>query len=107
MFLISANQLNKVLYQCLNATANGPFFEDWEFETLIGATRCEVAEIIANWPKTDKHPELVDIVINNSINNLLGYPHGKQKEWTNYISISPSELQQFFIEWKQYSNNKT
>ena len=57
--------------------ANGEYFPDWEFQTLIGVDRQEVREAATSW--------LADGVISDDaldtthsvLNNLLGYPHGE------------------------------
>jgi len=60
-----------VVGRCLRATAEGPFFPDWEFHLLIGLTRAEVAGIAAQWPNLDDAAEEVARAITNSYNNLL------------------------------------
>ena len=44
--------------------------------------------------------EKVKLAISNSINNLLGYPHGCSEEvWSQYISVSEDELGKIFLKW--------
>lgn len=82
----------KVIGECLRATAFGPFFPDWEFPSLFGTKRKEVIKIVEAWPEINNMDMGVGSVINDSINHLFGYPHHKQNEWFNYISVSPQEL---------------
>ena len=35
-----------VVRECLGATVEGPFFPDWEFQTLFGLERDEVRRIL-------------------------------------------------------------
>ncbi|MFI6316277.1 hypothetical protein ACIBG8_02095 [Nonomuraea sp. NPDC050556] len=56
-----------LIQKCLDAAVSGPYFEEWEFETLIGYTRDEIAA----WPDVDAHD-----AVNNVLNMLLIYPHG-------------------------------
>ncbi len=66
-----------LLGRCLRAAAEGPYFPDWEFHTLFGLTRAEVATVAKEWPGvTDE--ATTHLAINNALNNLLGYPHGMQ-----------------------------
>ena len=67
----------KIIYQCLLASVNGTFFPERGFHTLFGFTRAEVREIIDNWETVDRDSSDVRIAINNSLNNLIGYPHRK------------------------------
>lgn len=66
----------QLIGDCLRAAADGPFFEDWEFATLFGLERAEVKRIAAEWPRVDAGDESVSHAIQNSLNNLLRYPHG-------------------------------
>jgi hypothetical protein len=59
---------------CLRAAADGPFFPDWEFETLFGLSREEVRAAAEGWPANAARPE-VEIAVYNSLSNLGGYPH--------------------------------
>ncbi len=59
-----------LVLDCLKATADGPYFEDWEFYTLMGCDRDEMRAFIdmekcsvlttANYP-----------IIGNALNNLM------------------------------------
>ena len=79
----------EIVRQCLQAAVEGPFFPDWEFSTLFGLERNEVGNVLQSWPELDESTETVQVAISNSINNLLGYPHGCEKEWSFFISVSP------------------
>jgi len=65
----------RVVFECLRAAVDGPFFPDWEFHTLFGLHRQEVARIVAALPNIDDSDESVSLAINNAMGNLLGYPH--------------------------------
>ena len=71
--------------QCLRASATGPFFPDWEFSTLFGLERIELCAIADVWPGVGNR-ELTELAINNSLNNLVGYPHGCDGIWSQWIS---------------------
>lgn len=46
-----------VVFACLRAAVDGPFFPEWEFETLFGLPRAEVAALVAALPDIDDTPE--------------------------------------------------
>jgi hypothetical protein len=90
----------RVVFECLRATASGPFFPDWEFHTLIGLERSDVQAIVDAWPSINETDENVSLAINNSMNNLLGYPHGRERDWPQYISVSPVQVRRIFAKWR-------
>ncbi len=98
----------KVIKECVRAAAYGPFFIDegakddpyWEIQPLFGLTIDELKEIADTFPNLDLENEKVELVINNSINHLLGYPHGCSEEvWKKYISVSNNELEKIYLKW--------
>jgi hypothetical protein len=92
----------RVIGECLNATAQGPFFLDnsREFVALFGATHEEAVRIAETWPNIEETDMTAKAVINNSINNLFGYPHGKHDQWSRYISVSPRKVQDVFTKFR-------
>ena len=79
-----------IVSQCLWAAVAGPFFDDSEFQTLIGVPREEVRHLAATWPPHDAdRPGLRDILI-GVLNNLLGYPHGEEEGWRRFITVEPA-----------------
>jgi hypothetical protein len=76
---------SEVIRQCLWAAADGPFFPDWEFHTLLGFERDEIRRMAQRWPDWDDDVEQSGAV-NNVLNNLLGYPHHRWDAWHDYIS---------------------
>lgn len=103
------NSLNKMskrewqtILECLKASAYGPFFSDGEFGTIFGLERDELEVVIDEWWVDDPAPSRnVMYAINNSLNNLLGYPHRKDHLWSDYISVSPREVRRVFTKWKE------
>src|SRR4051812_12407265 len=86
----------RVVFECLRAAAVGPFFPDWEFHTLFGLHRHEVAQIVAAIPVIDDADESVSLAINNAFANLLGYPHRQPAAWSQFISVPPAEVGRIF-----------
>src|SRR5580700_10830682 len=83
---------SKVIGEILRAAADGPFFPDWEFHTLFGLSREQVRGIADEWPLPITAPDIVVLAINNSINNLLAYPHKKHELWSDWISVSRDDM---------------
>lgn len=91
----------EVVRECLRATVEGPFFPDWEFQTIFGLERDAVRKVLSSWPRLNEADESVVRAINNSMNNLIGYPTQNKKEiWPKYISVMPWDLAVIFDKWK-------
>src|SRR5215470_2601534 len=90
----------EIVRACLRAAAEGPFFPDWEFSSLFGLSREELKTILASWPNLNEVDESVVLAINNSLNNLIGYPHGMHDHWSEFVPVSARELHQIFMKWK-------
>jgi hypothetical protein len=82
----------EIVGESLRAAAAGPFFPDWEFQTLFGVERSVVLRLAESWPAVDDC-ETAELAINNSLNNLVGYPHGCDAVWSDWISVTPEDLQ--------------
>jgi hypothetical protein len=90
-----------VLLRCLRAAAEGPFFPDWEFHTLFGLQRAEVAAIAARWPAVDHSAVEVQVAINNSLVNLLWYPHGEPEAFRERVGETAEEVERTYNKWRQ------
>lgn len=90
----------RVIRECLRAAVEGPFFPDWEFQTLFGLERLEVKEVLDSWPRLDETKKSVTVAINNSLVNLLGYPHNCNDHWSQFISVTEKEVAGVLDKWK-------
>ena len=92
----------EVVRECLHAAAYGPFFPESQFETIFfGLSRDQVKRILSLWPDVNESDEHVVEAINNSINNLLGYPTRNKRElWPKFVSVSHTELSRILDKWK-------
>jgi hypothetical protein len=90
----------KVVRECLAAAADGPFFPDWEFHSLFGLNRDELRNVLSLWPDVDQKSVVTQLAINNTLNNLLGYPHGQDPAWDHFISAPPAEVSRIFYKWR-------
>lgn len=75
----------ELAYSCLIAAADGPFFGDFEYLSLMGLTREEtrqVAECLR-----DGKPSSFDLscVVGAALNNLLRFPHRQDHELTEWV----------------------
>ena len=89
--------------QALRVAADGPFSPDWEFPIRFGFTRSEFRAVADAWPDVELECADVALVVNNALNNLLGYPHRQDSVWPQWISVGPSELDQLFCRIRKSS----
>lgn len=83
----------QTVFECLFAAEQEEFFPEWEFETLFGMTRSQLAGVRVKWPEVDTTQPDVSAAIVSSMNHLLGYPHAKDGRWERYISVRPDAVQ--------------
>lgn len=90
--------------ESLVAAARGPFFPDWEFHSLFGLDRVEVESIADSFSSATPLTGDVAVALNNAMGNLLGYPHGQEAVWSQWLSVTPAELQIIFSRWRASGN---
>lgn len=91
--------------QCLRAAADGPFFPDWEFHTLIGFDRSAVSEVADEWPSASDAARQ-DLTVGNVLNSLIGYPIDHEHEWSAFISYDRDEVRSTLNRWKSEAHPK-
>ena len=84
----------RITKECLRAAADGPFFPDWEFQTLIGVDRDTVRLVMDAWPARNVAPEEFACTVINSLTWLMIYPHGQAAAWDRYIPVGPERVRQ-------------
>lgn len=90
----------QVFKESLLAATRGPFFPDAEFHSLFGLERAEVESIADSLTSTTPLTGDAALAINNAMGNLLGYPHGQDAVWSQWLSVTPEELQVIFSQWR-------
>ena len=90
----------KILHRCLRATADDKeLFPDWEFHSLFGLDRAEFVTVLDTWPRLDESKLITRVAIQNSLNNLLGYPHQYHDDWDGYFGFGKAALVDVFEKW--------
>lgn len=85
---------------CLRAAADGPFFDDSEFVTLFGVNRLYLRQIAAGWPSVNPLDEGVAVAVWNSMNNLLGFPHGLSADLRSYVPGGSAAIVRVLARWR-------
>lgn len=86
------------IHACLRAVADGPFFPDWEFETLMGVDRETVRRVVSDWPQCKVSRMDFQCAVQNGLNNLVGYPHGCDDVWAEYIPVSSADVRAVLVD---------
>ena len=88
-----------VIGRCLVGIVDGPFIDDWEFQTVIGLGREEVNEVRRLWPVMDDR-QTANTAVVGAIGNLLGYPHGKSLE--AHVGVQEQEIREVLDAWRAW-----
>ena len=90
-----------VIEECLRVVGYADIFPEWEYSALFGFGREDFVALVEQWPNVDDADKKNARMINNGMNHLLGYPHGKMDEWSNHISVPPEEVLRVLQKWRQ------
>ena len=98
----------KVIRRALVAAVHGPYFPEWEFSALISVGASDVAGVLAAWPHAahglswERDPTRVQaVVVNNVLNNLVGYPHGASDRLPEDVGATEDELRRVQSRWRE------
>ncbi|WP_148415726.1 hypothetical protein [Noviherbaspirillum massiliense] len=86
--------------QYMKAAADGPFFPEWEFQTLFGLERATVRELANKLSATTPVTEDMIIAACNTFANLFGYPCGFSREWKKWVTVPPEQAELAFERWR-------
>jgi hypothetical protein len=81
----------------LDAIVHGTYLPDWEFSTVMGNSREEVCAVASAWPAVGVETFWA---VNNALNNLLGYPHGRWNELTNVLGVKQQAAADVLEAWR-------
>jgi hypothetical protein len=81
--LLDADEI-KLISALLLAAETGPFFPEWEFSTLFGLERSELAAVRSRWPDVSLEDEDVYQSVLSSLALLIAYPHGHEEALLRY-----------------------
>jgi hypothetical protein len=90
-----------VIRRSLRAVVEGPFFDDTEFNTLLGLDRAAMAAVLDAWPTPAATGDR-DLAVNNALDNLLGYPHDHRGAgFERLVGVSEAEVRAVFARWRR------
>ena len=96
-----------VIEMWLNAAVSDDLFPEWEFHAIMGTSRYELRDVPASWPEATTDPtEDQRSLINNVLNNLLGYPHHHHghhhhgQDFTDRVGATEEQVEAALYEWR-------
>src|SRR5689334_119418 len=102
-----SNEEAELIRAALTAGAEGPYFPNWEIQTLLAVSRDELTEVLMAWPEAaattswEPDPERVQyIAVSNVLNNLVGYPHGKWPALQVELGVEQRDLVELLERWR-------
>ncbi len=95
-----SNSDRDLIRRSLAACADGPFFDDWEFNTLFGLTRSEFREAARRWTEQGRIDQQVELAVHNALNTLRGYPHGMDSKLQEDFGVSSLQLDEVLSRWR-------
>jgi len=91
----------EVVYRCLKAIVKEDFVPDCDFISVFGVTKDDIKEIISRWPNVDDLTEFkVARAINDTLNNLVGYPHNMDDLLFQCTGATRHEINYIFEKWR-------
>ena len=89
--------------QCLTAILQGPFIEDFEFQTRLGVDRAKLRSVIEDWPNIGDREDgsIADLAIGNCFNELCNGLDIPPEEWTKWFTVSKPEVEQVWLRWTE------
>jgi hypothetical protein len=91
----------------LKAVSSGPYIPDWEKQLVLAADAELLAQVADEWPEAlatatwETDPQLLQyVLVNNVLNNLIGYPHGQWDRLASEINADRSALIELLGRWR-------
>jgi hypothetical protein len=84
MSYVLDNREREIIRCALIAIVEGPFFPDWEFQTLFGVDRSEMRDALAKFPALSTLNSIPSFSVNNALFFLTTYPIKDEKPLSDY-----------------------
>ena len=88
--------------RCIRAIVEGPFIPDWEFSTVMGFTRDEMAGWLATDPQAFDETGLWMAIA--AMNNLSGYPHKMNEKVFEMTGLNRQDVRPLLVRFRRANN---
>lgn len=85
-----------ILKNSIKAAIDGPFFPEWEFQTLLGVYRKELKDFYDNWNNRYFMSQEPLLKITSVLGMLISYPHKQNEILISCYGVSPDNLNIIF-----------
>jgi hypothetical protein len=87
--------------RCVIAILEGPFIDDWEFQTRLGVDRAALSTILTAQAFLDNRSKdsIVQMAIHNCMNEVSNGVSISPAEWDRWFVVSRQEVQTTFLKW--------
>ncbi|MEP2784835.1 MAG: hypothetical protein ABJP33_20730 [Pseudoruegeria sp.] len=93
---LSAYDLD-VVKKCIEASLDKRIIPEMEFSILMGVSHEEAKAIVEAWPALNSDDEITQMTIQGSMNNLIGYPHGKFDLIQHDYDIDTAQISEVYL----------
>lgn len=89
----------KVIGECIRAISYGRFIKhDGQLEGITGMKREEWMRLADAWPNI-ADAKLAVLAGGEALRIITGYPHHREHDWSDYISVSYDRVHKIFKDW--------
>lgn len=89
--IINENE-DKIIFECIKIVTTEEIIPQKDFSSIFNESKEELHEILSNWDNLSITSEGVLSAINGTLNNIVGFPHGKYTYLESRINYSIKEL---------------
>lgn len=97
----TSDEDKKIIGECIRAISHGRFIKhDGALEGITGLEREEWMRIADVWPNV-ADAKLAVNVGSYALSNILGYPHRREHDWSDYISVPYERVDEISRNWRK------
>lgn len=88
---MTADDTNQLVRACFALVVNAEILPEWEFQTLTGFHRCEVAACKESWDLASSTNEQLEMAM-SVVANLIGYPGVRDARISQETGFTKTDL---------------
>ena len=93
-----------IIRGCLVALLDGPFIDDWEFQTRLGFDRSSLRAILsARYLDYRSEDPEIQLTINNCMNEVVNGLNISPSQWERWLTVPRQDVQRTYLKWSSPS----